>query len=125
MTHSPPAADLPPAATSPVPGGLQILAAIIAVALIVTGAAAVFTTNNSTGSGSLVAAGAAIGALAMFANRIQSVDAAGIKLQLTQAAVSSLQAAQQADRQGHSDIAATLRDHADRLLSAAAPIGSK
>jgi hypothetical protein len=117
--------DLPPAPSNAISGRVQFSVALVALALIAIGVAAVFKTNNSTGSGALVAAGVAIGALAMFANRIQTIDAAGVKLQLAQAAVSSLQAAQQADRAGRSDIAEVLRDHAGRLISAAAPSSSR
>jgi hypothetical protein len=104
-----------------VSGWVQITAAGIGLVLIGVGAVAVFITDNATGSGMLVAAGTVIGALAIFANRIQTVDAAGVKLQLAQAAVTSIQAAQQADSAGRPDVAQMLRQHADHLIAVAAP----
>jgi hypothetical protein len=114
--------------TSLVPVSARIFAAVVGIGLVVTGAIAVFVTANSAGAASLVAAGTVIGALAMFANRIQSVEGGGVKLQLEAAAVAAtakLQAARQAEQAGHRELAETLRDEAQLLMSAVQPVAAQ
>jgi hypothetical protein len=110
--------------TNEVPGSVQWIAGIVGVALAVTGAVAVFVTNNSTGAASLIAAGGVVGVLAMLANRIQSVQLGQLKLVLT--ATELTKQAHEEHRAGHPDLALNLQHQADLLLlSAAQPIVSK
>lgn len=78
-----------------VPLWVRGMAAALGAAAFVAGGVAVFVTDNGTGSGALVAAGVALGALALFGDRISSFGVAGAQVNLVQAS-QELQAA--ADR---------------------------
>jgi hypothetical protein len=110
-----------------VPVPVRVIAAVVGAALVVTGAVAVFVTSNSAGAAALVTAGTVIGALAMFANRIQSVEGAGVKFefQAVAAATARLRAARQAEQAGNSELAETLRDEAQLLMSAVGPAAAQ
>jgi hypothetical protein len=108
-----------------VPAGAQWAAAIVGTALTATGAVAVFVTNNAAGAGSLVAAGVVVGALGMFANKVQSVKGGGLEFVLAAAAKSTLEAAEVAEEHGRSDVAEALRQQAQFLASAAEPFAAK
>lgn len=114
-----------------VAGWTQFLCGFIGFTLLLSGAIAVFKTTNSAGAGALVAAGAALVVLAMFANRIRSIEALGMRLEVTAAAVGMLAAAQQAESEGRTHEADLLREEAsvyldkERLFSAAEPLATK
>ncbi len=65
-----------------VPGWARFTAATVGTSLTAAGTVAVFVTSNSTGAASLVVAGVVVGALGMFANRIQSLEAGEFKVVL-------------------------------------------
>jgi hypothetical protein len=108
-----------------VPGWARLVAAVTGGALAAAGAMAVFVTNNSAGAGSLVVAGAVLAALGMFANRIQTVKGGGLELVLAAVAASTLDAAEEAEQHGQSDVAKALRDQARVLISAVQPFATK
>jgi hypothetical protein len=95
--------------------------------MAVTGTVAVFTTNNSTGSAALVVAGSVVSLLAVFAEKIHTVDVGGIRvIMAAEAALQSLSAAETAELQGRTDAAAELRGQAERLLAdSIGPIAEK
>ncbi|NEK87673.1 hypothetical protein GCU60_18195 [Blastococcus saxobsidens] len=115
------------AATARVPhGGLARPAlAFAGVALLVTGAVGVFVSTNATGTAALVAAGLALVAIAVYGDRIETVEAAGLKVQLQQAAASQLVAATEAEAAGDLQGAQRLREQAARLLEAARTVATR
>jgi hypothetical protein len=72
-----------------------------------------------------VAAGTVVGVLGMFANRIQRMEGAGLKLELAAAAISTLEAAKDAEQQGRPEVAEALRNQAQSLISAVEPLALK
>jgi hypothetical protein len=100
---------------------VRVIAGVIGTGMIVAGAVAVFTTSNTAGAAALIIAGTVASVLTMFADRIRSIEAAGFKLQLEAAATAKLQAAQQAERAGYTELAEALRDEAQLLMSAVRP----
>lgn len=111
------------AGVMPIPA--RVVAAVAGAGLVAAGAVAVFVTANSVGAAALVVAGAAVGLLAMFADRIQSFEGGGVKVQLQAAAAATFQAADQAEEAGDLDLAAALRDKAHQLISAVKPISAE
>jgi hypothetical protein len=109
--------------TNAVPNPLRAIVGVFGGALASAGAVAVFATANSAGAASLVVAGAAIGALAMFANSVQRVKAGSFELVLT--AVRLDKAAEDAERKGQSEEASKLRGQAALLMLAAHPVASE
>lgn len=87
--------------------------------VLVAGAAAFFVSTNATGTAALIAAGVVLIAIAAYGDRIESVEAAGMKFQLTRAAASQLVAAEKAEAEGNLTEATRLRSEAARLLEAA------
>jgi hypothetical protein len=108
-----------------VPWWVQAIVAVFGIALSATGAVAVFVTDNSVGSASLVVAGAAALLLAVVVNRVRSFEGGGLKFELAEAAVSKLAAAEAAERDGRGPEAELLRDQASLLISAAEPIAGQ
>lgn len=105
----------------PVPVPARIFAAFIGTCLVIAGAVAVFVTTNSAGAASLVVAGIVIGAMGMFANRIESFEGGGFKIQL---AANMLAKADEAERAGDAERAGILREEAQQLMSAVGPISA-
>ena len=102
------------------------VAAVLGAAAFAAGSVAVFVTNNGTGSGALVAAGLAFGALALFGDRIASIRVAGAQVDLIQEASEELQAAaDRADAAGDLDTADRLREQADELIRLARPVAER
>jgi hypothetical protein len=87
--------------------------------LLLAGAVAVFVSTNATGTAALVTAGVVLIAIAAYGDRIESVEAGGMKFQLTQAAASQLVAAEKAEAEGNLNEATRLRSEAAQLLKAA------
>lgn len=97
---------------------------LVGAGLLVAGAAAVFVTTNSAGASALVAAGTVLVAVAVFTNRLESVEGAGVKVQLG-AVAEKLREADQADAQGDSEQADRLRLEARLLLTAMEPLATR
>jgi len=97
---------------------------VIGTALLGAGAVAVFVTSNSAGASTLVAAGAILLALALFANRLESLEGGGFKLQM-RAVAAKLREAERADADGDSVGAERLRRDAQVLLSAMRPMAER
>lgn len=98
------------------PRGLRIIGGTCGVAMVIVGGVAVFITDNTTGSASLVVAGSIAGLLAIFANNIQSVDIGGIRVGLAEAARRTWVAAETAELEGRPEEAAVLRNQAGQML---------
>jgi len=113
-------------ATEPLEGAKTRIAAIIlGVAVLGSGAVGVFVSTNSVGTAALIAAGLVLVAFGMFGSRIQSIEGAGLKLQLQERAATLLEAAVDADNAGRHEAAEQLRDQAEQLLSAAKGVASQ
>ena len=104
-------------------GWREALAAV-GVAVSVTGAVAVFESTNEAGSAALVATGVGCIALAALWNRVKSVEAGGMKVELVEVAQRKLTAAKDADLRGDRTEAARLRSEAEELLALAAPLAA-
>lgn len=108
-----------------IPIWLQYVALLAGLALTATGAIAVFVTSNSAGAATLVATGAAVSIVGLYANRIQSIEGAGVRVQLAEAVIGKLQAAEEAELDGQTELAQTLRNDAERLLTLANPVANE
>lgn len=108
-----------------VPLWVRGMAAALGAAAFVAGGVAVFVTDNGTGSGALVAAGVALGALALFGDRISSFGVAGAQVNLVQASQELQAAADRAAAGGDLDSADRLREQADELLRLARPAADR
>ncbi len=98
---------------------------LLGTALLAAGAFAVFLTTNSAGASTLIAAGTVLISLALFANRLQSVEGGGFKLQLGAAVAAKLREAGEADATGDTEGADRLRREAQRLLAAMEPLAER
>ncbi|GAB3135671.1 hypothetical protein GCM10027057_11860 [Marisediminicola antarctica] len=87
--------------------------------LVGAGAVAVFVSDNSTGTAALLASGVALIAVGVWGDRVETLEAGGIKAGLREAAVDVLAAAVRAESNGEPEIAAELRGQAERLLEEA------
>jgi hypothetical protein len=103
----------------------RIVGVAAGVVTLVAGGVAVFRTSNELGSTALVAAGVVIASLAVFANRIEAVEAAGIRLELERQALRARQEARRARAAGENDRADELERRAQSLLAAASRVGSR
>ena len=92
---------------------------------LICGGVAVFWTGNELGSTALVAAGVVIAGLAMFGNRIEVVEAAGVRFELERQARSARQQAERARAAGEINRAEELERRAQSLLAAASAVGSR
>jgi hypothetical protein len=102
----------------------RVVAFLVGMALLATGAVAVFHTTNSVGSATLVAAGTVIAALALFGDQLESLEGAGVKIQL-RAVASKLEQARLADAAGDAQGAADLLAEAQLLVAAIEPIAAR
>ena len=93
--------------------------------LLVAGAVAVFTTSNGSGTAALIAAGVVLIVVALLAERLESVEAAGLKLGIrAQAAAHDREhAADLAEGKGDLEEAERLRREAAELREVAAATG--
>lgn len=89
------------------------------IALLGLGAYAVFTTENSSGAAALIAVGAVLLGVSLFTDRIESVEALGMKLGLRRQAQSKLIEAELAESRGDTAAAHELREQAEGILAAA------
>ncbi|SKB07536.1 hypothetical protein [Aeromicrobium choanae] len=120
MTHSPVEAPGPVLTRSARVGGV-----VFGVLVLVAGGVAVFLTDNELGSTALVAAGVAICALSVFGNRLEAIEAAGIRFELERRARSVRQQAARARAAGDAEQAQQLERRAEGLLAAASLVGSR
>lgn len=93
--------------------------------VLVAGGVAVFRTDNELGSTALVAAGVVLASLSVFGNRIEAVEAAGVRLELERQASRARQQAVRARAAGELDRAEELEWRAQSLLAAASAVGSR
>jgi len=92
--------------------------------MVVAGAVAVFATTNSTGASTLIAAGTVLMVVAVFANRVESFEGGGFKVQL-HTVESKLELARQAEAVGDSERAEQLRKEAQLLFEAMRPMAAE
>jgi hypothetical protein len=85
----------------------------------------VFQTDNALGSTALVAAGVVIASLAVFGNRIEAIEAAGVRFELERQARSARQEAERARAAGEIDRARELEHRAQSLLAEARTVGTR
>lgn len=107
------------------PRSARIGGVVVGLIVLVVGGAAVFQTDNELGSTALVAAGLLIAGLAVFGNRIEAIEAAGIRFELERRARGARQQAEQARAAGDTDRAEELERRAESLLAAARAVGSR
>ena len=118
-TDSPDVATLR-SAISVVPTWLRATIGVTGSFFLMVGTAAVFLTENGSGSAALIAAGVVLIILAVLTERLESLEAAGMKLQLTRAlaeadADGADRAAAAAEIAGDDEEALRLRTQADTL----------
>src|SRR5215470_1933061 len=107
-----------------VPAAARIGASAAGTAMVVAGAVAVFATTNSTGASTLIAAGTVLMVVAVFANRVESFEGGGFKVQL-HTVESKLELARQAEAVGDSERAEQLRKEAQLLFEAMRPMAAE
>jgi len=112
-------------AATPMRAWVRVVAATLGAAVLAAGGVAVFVTDNGTGSAALVAVGAALGALALFGDRIASMGVAGAQFSLVQASTQLQAAADEADAAGDPVAADRLREQAAQLLQLAQPAAER
>lgn len=104
---------------------VRIAGIAVGLLALTAGAVAVFGTDNEVGSAALLTAGVAIAGLAVFGNRIEAFEAAGVRLELVRQARDARQEAEQARAAGEPDRAELLERRAQSLLVAASGVGSR
>jgi hypothetical protein len=103
----------------------RVAGVVVGLLTLVAGGVAVFRTDNELGSTALVTAGVVIAGLGVFGNRIEAVEAAGVRLELQRQARRAREQAEQARATGEVDRAEELERHAQSLLAAASAVGSR
>jgi hypothetical protein len=98
---------------------------LVGLLATVTGTIAVFTTKNDAGSAALVFSGVACIALAALWDRLKSVEAGGVKLEIIEVAQQRLAAAKEAEARGERTEAARLRAEAEDLLARVNPLAAE
>jgi hypothetical protein len=96
-------------------GRFRAVLAVVGAVLLVTGAAAVFATDNEVGTAALLATGAALAALAYGGERVTRFSAGGVELELARASALE-EAATVAEARGEPALAEELRSRALRSL---------
>lgn len=98
---------------------------VVGVLVLVAGGIAVFTTDNELGATALVAAGVAIAGLSVFGNRIEALEAGGVRVELERQALTARLQAQRARAAGRAERAQALDRKAEGLLAAATLVGAR
>ncbi|WP_255949057.1 hypothetical protein [Streptomyces odontomachi] len=115
--------------TGPVPAllplGLRAVLGVLGGGSFGTGIAAVFVTENGTGTGVLLAIGAVLLVVALLGHRIESFEVGGASLRLRAAAADRYQLADASELAGDQDTADALREEARVLLRAAGPLAAE
>jgi len=111
--------------TRVVPMPLRWAMGLSGASLLVAGAVAVFTTSNGSGTAALIAAGVVLIVVALLAERLESVEAAGMKLGIRAQAAAHVKehAAEVAEGKGDLEEAERLRREAAELREIAAATG--
>lgn len=104
--------------------GLRLILGGLGAGAFGAGVAAVFVSENGTGTGVLIAFGGAVLVLGLLGNRIESLEFGGTKLRLRAAAAERFALAEESERRGDADEANRLRLEAQTLLDAAGPIAA-
>jgi hypothetical protein len=92
---------------------VQFVILVVGVGLIVTGAVAVFTTSNDTGTAALLAVGTALVALAVVGNRIETIRFRELEIQLAEQRVElALRGAEASIKANEPEEAAKFRNEA-------------
>lgn len=116
-----------PSAKSPSPftPWLRVLLGAIGAASFGLGIFALFTTENGTGTGVLLAFGGILSVLALLGNRIESFEAGGVSLRMRAEAAERFALAEEAEHRGEVATAGRLRAEAQALMQAAGPIATQ
>jgi hypothetical protein len=102
---------------------LRLAAAVVGLLVLTSGVVAVFVTDTEAGSASLLALGGLVLAVAIFSDRIESIEFAGAKLGLRDLARERFALAAARERQGDHKAAAALRMQAHALQRLAGTYG--
>ncbi|GAB3808794.1 hypothetical protein [Micromonospora zhanjiangensis] len=100
--------------------GLRVVLGLLGAGSFGAGTAAVFITENGTGSAVLLAFGGVLLFLALLGDRAESLELGGAKLKLRAAAAEKFALAEESERRGDDALAQQLREEARSLLEAAA-----
>jgi len=112
--------------TDPVlPTWARIAGALLGLGVLVAGSVAVFETDNELGATALVAAGVAIAGVSVFGNRIEALEAGGVRVELERQAMTARRQARRARAAGRTERAEALERKAEGLLAAATMVGSR
>jgi hypothetical protein len=103
---------------------IRLAATALGIAALVTGAVAVFDTDNGSGTAALLAIGLVLLVIAAFGHRIVKLRGAGVEVELAKVAVRSAAvqlevAATRAELHGDDESAAALRAQAEAVLDVA------
>jgi hypothetical protein len=104
--------------------GLRVVLGVLGAGAFGAGTAAVFLTDNGTGSAVLVALGGILIVLALLGDRIESLGFGGAQVTL-RAVAGRLARAEESELRGDTEGAERLRAEAQMLLEAAGPIASE
>jgi hypothetical protein len=96
-----------------------VLVGVVGMVSFSLGAYAVFRTTNSSGAAALITVGAVLLGLSLFSDKIESIEAAGIKVGLRRQARTKLLEAELAESRGDTAAADRLRDEARAILATA------
>ncbi|MEJ3745559.1 hypothetical protein WEI85_19990 [Actinomycetes bacterium KLBMP 9797] len=107
-------------ATSTFTPVLRVLLGLLGAGSFGAGAAAVFVTQNGTGSAVLLAFGGVLLVLALLGDRIEALEFGGAQLKLRAAAAERFALAEESEQRGEDAMARQLRAEANSLLEAAA-----
>jgi hypothetical protein len=94
---------------------LRLAAAVVGLLILTSGVVAVFVTDREAGSASLLALGGLVLAVAVFSDRIESIEFAGAKLGLRDLARKRFALAEMREREGDHETSAALRMQARAL----------
>lgn len=114
-----------PRPSSPFQIWLRVLLGVLGAASFAAGVAAVFITENGTGTGVLIALGGVLLVLALLGDRVESFEFGGSKLKMRAAAAEKFTLAEDSENRGDTETATLLRAEARALLEAAGPIASE
>lgn len=107
------------------PTWARLTGVALGLVVLVAGGVAVFMTDNELGSTGLVAAGVAIAGLSVFGNRIQALEAGGVRVELERQAATARREARRARAEGEPERAHALERKAEGLLAAATLVGER
>ncbi|GAA1753709.1 hypothetical protein [Streptomonospora arabica] len=119
---------MPPSTPSDPSGSMSRIVRALMAALGLTsfglGAVAVFTTENGTGAAALILFGGVLLVLALFGDRIDTLEFGGANLRLRAAAAEKYALAEESDQRGDTAAGDRLRDEARALMKTAGTIAA-